>query len=424
MNFSQYLHPSGLCTRWNSTAWGVLRLCGIRGLEHALLTAQREREQGIITPVFPIVIASRRLSSESSCAGLSWLPEGALAAVTACSPNPAYFRVDPPRLFSPEAWHPVARGLTGGSNSCDEKVLLVVEADTLSSGAPQTLLTGAAGASRERIASARERDSTHAGDGGCLEADKAAWAVAMLRQAIEEHGRRSGGVGVTSVILAGMRVPVDEEGSTIAVDARAALLLSVLTWVQQCTDEAVAEGQNVYIEEEAAVGGKKGESSDLALPAGTMEADAPLFCSTGDASKAVTKAVDSKSSTTKDVDEGLTTDNAAAETVDRNVLPSVTTVAGMLEGTGRGLRHVVALTGRLRSPITRSLREFSSWFVPMDGGNDVGKRGSCVGRAKVLLYDTDDEESFRWLAAQVHRCGHNCTWSHERNPTPSSHFGR
>lgn len=381
-------------------------MCGIRGLEHALLAAQREREQGIRTSIFPVVVASGGLTSGASCAGLSWLPEGALAAVAACSPNPAYFRVDPRRLFSPEAWRPVARGLTRGLNSWDEKVLLVVEADTLSSEAPQTLLTGATGPSRESTALTGERDLTCAGGSGRLEADTATWALAMLRQALKEDGRRSGGVGVTSVILAGMRGPVDEEESTIAVDARAALLLSVLTWLQRCAEEAVAQGQNGCIEEGAEIGGRKGVSTDdTALPAATMATDAPVSFSTGDATKVVVEAVGSEDSTTEGVDEGRTTDNAAPETIDRSMLPRAITIVGMLEGTGRGLRHMVAAAGRLGSPITRSLRAFSSWFVRMDSGDEVGERESSAGRAKVLLYDTDDEESFRWLAAQVNRCG-------------------
>lgn len=391
-----------------------MRLCGARGLEPALKAAVAGRG-GYRTPILPVVISgvgsgpSGHTSSDGNLISraASSLPAGALSAVVERSPRPCYHRIDHDRLFCREAWQLVAaEAAEVGVNSNDREIVLVLEADSLSSDVPQTLMSSPVKAA----AVAGLCRGGGSGAGGGLGKDEAVWGLAMLRKVLEENRERDGG-RVAGVLLAERRL-IDVEGSTtVSINARAALLLSVLSWAQQCAAEFVAHGA--------------GASSDGHIPsagdetgASTAETTATMTPEDDTAGRAIARHVAEVEpavvNTADGVDEELGADGEAVgentSGAEEHATPpdgeprvaSANTAArilGGLEHIGRGVRVVVAPIGQLRSAIGRPLGVLSAWVK--EKGRRVAFPDAGVAANRVLFYDTDDDESFRWLAAQV-----------------------
>lgn len=423
-----------------TSAGGVVRLCGARGLEPALVAAAVGRG-GHRTPILPVVISggapaqkhhtsSSSSSSVSSGLAAASLPEGAHAAILKHSPRPCYYRIDRERLFCREAWQPVAaeaaaaRARSNGGSGRG-KIVLVVEADSLSSDAPQTLMS-----SPVKSAAAVGARGGGGSSGGGLGEHQAVWGLAMLRRALEERRERESG-RVASVLLAERRL-VDVEGSsTVSIDARAALLLSVLSWAQQCAAEALAEGLDVPASSESESGTPSRGDKTAAYPAETPAApvvpegdagDSPAAkqLAEGQATVASTMpSADADARTDDDADAGTDADGddtavgggskgdgtargEAAEAIDAPTPPPASTatrVLGVLENMGRGVRVAVAPFGQLRSTVGRSLSAVTCWVEKSRRRASVPGKGASTSR--VLYFDTDDDESFQWLAAQV-----------------------
>lgn len=406
-----------------------MRLCGARGLEPALVAAAVGRG-GYRTPILPVVISGgapaqtqHTSSSSSVSSGLAAasLPEGALAAILKHSPRPCYYRIDRERLFCREAWQPVAaeasaaRARSNGSGRGE--IVLVVEADSLSSDAPQTLLSSPV----KSATTVGARDGRGNGSGGGLGEDQAVWGLAMLRRALKEKREKG---RVASVLLAERRlVDVDAEGSsTVSIDARAALLLSVLSWAQQCTAEALAEGQDVPAPSDSGTSSSQGDET-ASYSEGTPAAPVVPEGDAGDSPAAkqiaegqatvvdTTQSADSDADADADADDaalggGAKADGTAAEKTAEAIDPPSPTpastaarVLGLLENMGRGVRVAVAPFGQLRSIVGRSLSVVARWVEQTRRRPAVPGKGASTSR--VLCYDTDDDESFRWLAAQV-----------------------
>ena len=422
-----------------------MRLCGARGLEPALVAAAVGRG-GYRTPILPVVISGgapaqtqHTSSSSSVSSGLAAasLPEGALAAILKHSPRPCYYRIDRERLFCREAWQPVAAEASAArarSNSSGRgEIVLVVEADSLSSDAPQTLLSSPV----KSATTVGARDGGGNGSGGGLGEDQAVWGLAMLRRALTEKRERGREKGrVASVLLAERRlVDVDAEGSsTVSIDARAALLLSVLSWAQQCAAEALAEGQDVPAPSDSGTPSSQGDET-ASYSEGTPAAPVVPEGDAGDSPAAkqlaegqatvvdTTQSADADADTDAGADAGADADadadddgaalgggakadgTAAQKTVEAIDPPSPTPastaarVLGLLENMGRGVRVAVAPFGQLRSTVGRSLSVVARWVEQTRRRPAVPGKGASTSR--VLCYDTDDDESFRWLAAQV-----------------------
>lgn len=376
-----------------SIAGGVVRLCGARGLGPALVAARRE---GRHTSILPVVIASGALGPERLGSTSASLPDESRAAVAKSSPRPCYFRIDAGRLFSREAWQPVMSELADAASSSNGlKIVLVVEADTLSSDVPQALLVSPAAAAAAAAAGGVGGGVMREGAGD-LDADQARWGLAMLRRELEDEEQ---GAGLTGVLLAGTRLG-GFEGSTVSIDARAALLLSVLSWAQQCAAEAVVK--------------EEGASVDMSLSGEAVAAEAVMAPSAqgdGVPSKPA-QAVEPENAVADGWDGAVPEESIADAGAERvkegegvalengEPVDTATSVLGVLERTGRGLRKaVLASDGRLRSAVTRTLVSVSGWV----------ERRTRVGNGKqesqVLLYDTDDDSSFDWLSAQVNTKG-------------------
>lgn len=411
-----------------------MRLCGARGLEPALAAAAVSRG-GYRAPILPVVIsggasAQKRHTGSSSSSnrvssGLaaSSLPEGAFAAVLKHSPRPCYYRIDQERLFCREAWQPVAAEVAeaGASSNGRGEIVLVVEADSLSSDVPQALMSSPTESAMAVRASG--------GASGRLGEAQAVWGLAMLRRALEEKRERESG-RVASVLLAERRL-VDVEGSsTVSIDARAALLLSVLSWAQQCAAEALAQGQHVSAPSDPC---RPARGDETAANSATEASEVPVVPEgdTGDSTTAVvtqvaegpatavctTQPADGGADADADADtdaediaaggepraDGIAGGEAAeAEGPSSSTLPPVSAAArvlGMLENMGRGVRVAVAPFGQLRSTVGRSLSAVSCWVENHRRRASIPSRGAATSR--VFCYDTDDDESFQWLAAQV-----------------------
>ncbi|CAN0219956.1 unnamed protein product [Ectocarpus sp. 6 AP-2014] len=397
---------------------GVVRLCGARGLEPALVAPMAGRG-GYRTPILPVVVSGggfghRSGGWRSSDPASSFLSEGALSAVAKVSPRPCYYRIGGDRVFCREAWQPVVSALAeAGATSDSREIVLVMEADAVSSDAPQTLMSPP-----------REVK----GGEGRLGEDQAVWGLAMLRRALEERRRERGAGRLASVLLAERRL-VCAEGSTsttVSIDARAALLLSVLSWAEQChgDDDALADEAN-------ASPGNSGSSAD-GEPAGFVAEPIALGEDRDPAGVTTAAAAADKLDTTEGSvapDEGSGADTAAvaeeeeeeedttgvdgdatARADDDEQGPSASTAARVLvvlEGMGRGVRVAAARLGQVRSTMGRSLGAVSAWLVK-NGMRRPTTPDAAINR--VLVYDTDDDESFRWLAAKMLKVG----WAVER----------
>lgn len=367
------------CPHGSSSEDGVVRLCGERGLEPALVAAQRG---GYRTPILPVVISGGALGPERHSSNQASLPDGALAAVAKCSPRPCYYRIAPGRLFSREAWQPVTLEVAEAASLKGGDMGLVVEADTVSSDVPQALLVSPLETGTEVKGGSERREA------GRLGTDRAVWGLAMLRRALEE-GEQGG--KVVGVLLAGTRL-AGIEGSTVSIDARAALLLSVLSWAQQCAAEAIL---NAEVKPSASAGETAVGENTVVAPAHVADSKSPTQAA--DAKATVAEASDG--STGAELRVGGSTETVhggEGVLLDREQKHNtVARVVDMLEQVGHHVRVVVAPDGRLRSTIDRSLRAVSSWLEK--------RRRTSADRegSRLLLYDTDDEDSFRWLAAQV-----------------------
>lgn len=306
------------------------------------------------------------------------LPEGGLSAVAKRLPQPCYFRVDPKKLFCREAWRPVTAKFSDSAR-LRGKIEVVLEADTLSSGVPQSLLA----CPPADMDNSRECEN---GWSGHLSADQAIWGLNMLRTGLEDSGR---GDGVAGVVLSGTRL-ADLGDSVVSIDARAALLLSVVSWAEQCAAK-VMDASNVPSSEgdpTAAVNtvDKKysslGNGESPALSA-VLDVSSPDHRAKG---QLETSRVDGEMETAKAPEAFLTEDPEAYDIVSR--------IFGALERVGRGVRTFVAPEGQLRSAINRCTSTVYSWL-------EKRKIITAGGTNRVFLYDTDDDNSFKWLAAQV-----------------------
>lgn len=382
-----------------------MRLCGARGLEPALVAPVAGRG-GYRTPILPVVVSGGGLGHHSggrrsSDAASSFLPEGALSAVAKVSPRPCYYRIGGDRVFCREAWQPVVSALAeAGATSESREVVLVMEADAVSCDAPQTLMSPPL-----------ERK----GGEGRLGEDQAVWGLAMLRRALEERRERGAG-RVASVLLAERRL-VGAEGSrttTVSIDARAALLLSVLSWAEQCQgdDDALADEANASPGKSAS----DGEAADCVAdptalaadrdPAGstTAAAVADMLDTTENSAAPEEESEADAAAVAADEEEGTTEvdGDATARADDDEQAPSASTAARVLvvlESMGRGVRVAAAPFGQVRSAVGRSLGAVSAWLAKK--GRRPATADAATNVNRVLVYDTDDEESFRWLAAKV-----------------------
>lgn len=411
-----------------------MRLCGARGLEPALVAASAGRG-AYRTPILPVVISggtsgqkhhasSSRVSlysgfmSSSAAASSSSLPEGALAAILKHSPRPCYYRIDQERLFCREVWQPVAAEVAEAQASSNGRgeIVLVAEADSLSSDAPQTLMSSPVKSAT--VLGARGGS----GNGGGLGEGQAVWGLAMLRRALEEKRARERWSGrVASVLLAERRL-VDVEGSsTVSIDARAALLLSVLSWAQQCAAEAIAQEQAEPVPSDsgAPCRGDDTAENSAGTPAASVVAEGGAGGSlkTTQLAEGQATAVDTTQipDVVADVDVDAediavgagseadgNTGGQTAEAGDPSTPPPTSTAArvlGVLENMGRGVRVAVAPFGQLRSTVGRSLSAVAGWIEKSRRIGSVPGNGAAT--SQVLHYDTDEDESFEWLAAQV-----------------------
>lgn len=398
-----------------------MRLCGARGLEPALIAAAAGRG-GHQTPILPVVISRGAFAQEhatsshrvSSGLAASSLSEGALAAIAKYYPRPCYYRIDRERLFSREAWQPVAAKVAeaGAGSSAPGKIVLVVEADSLSSDSPQTLLSSPVKSAT--VAGVRGGSDTGGASGGLGE-DQAVWGLAMLRRALEEKRERESG-RVASVLLAERRIADAEGSKTVSIDARAALLLSVFSWAQQCAAEALAQGAQASAtqsrgdemaadspETPAALQVAEGDTEDLSRATAAKGAEGqPTVVSAAQPADADGDGDGDADANGGESRAGGVTGGAQSEAEDPSTPPppsAAARVLGVLENMGRGVRVAVAPFGQLRSTIDRSLSTVSGWVDKNRRRASMAAKAAATSR--VLCYDTDDDESFRWLAAQV-----------------------
>eukprot|EP00752_Nemacystus_decipiens_P010672 g9503.t1 len=420
----------------DGSAGGVVRLCGARGLEPALVAAAVGRG-GYRAPILPVVISggasARKDGTTSSNSAFSRLaaaslPKGALAAILKHSPRPCYYRIDRERLFCRGAWQPVAaevaaaRSRSNGNGNGRGEIVLVVEADSLSSDCPQTLMSSPVKSAPVVGALGGSGDNC-----GGLGEEQAVWGLAMLRRALEEKERETEGGRVASVLLTERRL-VDLEGSsTVSIDARAALLLSVLSWAQQCAAEALAQGKDVPASSDSGAPplGDETAACSAGTPAAPVvpdgdvrdspaakklaEGQANLVDTTQSADAVAYGDADADSDEPTVGGESQADGTARGETAvleDPPTPPPASTAAralGVLENMGRGVRVAVAPFGQLRYFVGRSLSAVAGVV------DKVRRRASVPGEGvslrRVLYYDTDDDESFRWLAAQMLKAG-------------------
>eukprot|EP00904_Undaria_pinnatifida_P003187 jgi/Undpi1/1286/HiC_scaffold_11.g04678.m1 len=287
----------------------------------------------------------------------------------------------------------------------------------------------------------------------------------MLRRILAEEG----GSGRVAGVLLTERL-VDVGDSTVSIDARAALLLSVFSWAQLCLAEAIAREEleeagggkflgemgiadeaTVMVAEHSESGTKlpdegpvnapdRAEDRQKVVPAVEVEDVAGVASDNGgrtNVAHAVEANVAGGVSDVVDAEGGsLREDTAAGEAAILGDAPSepdkrensntMIRALALLEMIGRGVRVVFAPEGRVRFAIDCSIGVISTGLgilrrcVVRGGGGEGGSR-------QVLVYDTDDEESYRWLAAQmlrhgwvVRRAGHH----HDTRKTPDRFGGR
>lgn len=356
-----------------SGAGAVVRLCGAQGLESALLAS---RQDSFKMAILPVVVARGRGYTAHRGAVSGYLPKGGLSVIIKRLPQPCYFRVDLEKLFSREAWLPITSKLSD-STRLREGLKLVFEADTLSSDVPQSLLTYPPA----DMDDSREYQNEWSGR---LSTDQAIWGLNMLRTGLENCGW--GDRGVAGVVLAGTRL-AGLGHSVVSIDARAALLVSVVSWAEQCTAKGVGASNVPYSERDpiaaeenySSLENHSGESTTLSA---VLDASydtvitSPDDCATG---QLETSGVEDKMEKAKDI---RSEDPEAYDIMGR--------MFGALERVGRGVRIFFTPQGLLQSTINHCTSLLEKWKIVTTGETK-----------RVFLYDTDDDNSYKWLAAQV-----------------------
>lgn len=350
-----------LLARLCSKSGAVVRLCGAQGLESAL---RASRQDGFKTTILPIVVARGTGSTAHRGAVSGCLPEGGLSAIVKRLPQPCYFRVDPEKLFSREAWLPVTSKLSD-TTKLRGGIELVLEANTLSSDVPQSLLA-CPPADMDDNRECKNKWSGH------LSTHQAIWGLNMLRTGLEDCGR--GDRGIAGVVLAGTRL-ADLGHSVVSIDARAALLVSVVSWAEQCAAKVVGASNVPYSEGDPIAA----EANDSNL--GNRSGESPTLSAVLDAG--------SNQLETSGVDDNMETAKAI-RTEDPEGYDIVARVFGALERVGRGVRLFVNPQGLFQSTINHCTSWLEKWKVVTAGETN-----------RVFLYDTDDDSSFKWLAEQV-----------------------
>lgn len=394
-----------------SLASGVVRLCGIRGLESALAAARRRNNEGVqASAIFPIVIGGGAPRAEARFT--SWLPEGALAAVAARSPHPAFFRVSPDQLFSREAWAPATHEFATTATLKRGKEVLIVEADTLSSEVPQALLSSYANSRAERMGIERVRRKETDGQ---LDRDQAVWGLSVLRRALEEAERGSDGCAeVASVILADTRFAAVEEELTVIIDARAALLASVLAWAQKLSEDATADTDDPGSVDVVDDSGEEGEVVEQLLEAtlGRVVTDGTSSTPSTKSTIAETETPGSANLRNETASEACIADNGENDAVidsnnaggdDYDLVPAPTRMLQVLERTGSRVRAIVSPGRHLGRTIAKPISVILTWlsWLASSGNGEEKADESDTRRDRTLVYDTDDNDSFQWLSAQV-----------------------
>ncbi|CAM9883868.1 unnamed protein product [Scytosiphon promiscuus] len=416
------------------SAGGVVRLCGARGLEPALVAAAAARG-GYRSPVLPVVISggvhsqkhsTRSSGSPSDLASFS-LPEGARVAVAKASPRSCYYRIHRDHLFCREAWQPVAAEVAAaGANSSESReTVIVLEADALSSVDPWALMSPP-----QKTVATRDGSGGSGSVGGRLGEDQALWGLAMLRRALgEKRGPEKSG-RVASVLLTERRMAEVEGSTTVSIDARAALLLSVLSCVQQWavearTDDASSASSRSIGEPSASpslpaddvaetreheiaateLSGSDAVAGSRTTASGAQAKDAPAVHNAADKVAPTSGEESSDTADEEDEEEAIEPRDVGTppDGEDQTVRSSTTArVLGTLEGVGRGVRMAVVPVGHVWSAVGRSVSIAFTWakeqrrkVTPLE----------VTGMRRTLLYDTDDDDSFRWLATQMLRTG-------------------
>lgn len=386
-----------------------MRLCGIHGLEAALRAAWRGAgvERPCRASILPVLISSADAGMEGGVEGGSSSSSSGdgVAAARECRLHPRFFRVDPRRLLSRQTWQPLARGLTValesnsiGSSERDGSgessgAALVIEADTLSSQHPEALL----GVDAE--ARTAKRDLRGEGmpfsRGVQLEVDQALWSVTALRKALEETGRSR---EVTGVILAGARFKSGAD-STVIIDARAALLASILAWTQHCPTRAPNREREKRDDADVSGAGSSAPDDSIGTESSVEAETGGLVVSGREGSGP--GAVDAGVSTREKEEEELSTEADGASPDDEGLSRSESLLVA-LERTGSRTRELLTPGEQMRSAVVDALRAASEWFVKLLPGQAVGAAMTTRdGSSRILVYDTDDEPSFLWLAEQV-----------------------
>lgn len=386
----------------SSRVGGIIRLCGSYGLKAGLSGARHEGEpNGEILeakegetrrrcrpPLLPVVISGEADLGEKAPFRLG-LPSAALAAIAASYPRPCYFRIDSRRLLSRQAWQPIASEFADAaknSNNGRDTARFIIEADALSSATPQGLLTGDA---EETGMKTMGVDGVHSRGKGQLDADQAVWGLATLRRTLEEAGR---GENVAGVILAGERVVIGED-STVAVDARAAVLSSILAWAKQHTNVTVGR----VMKEDNGVLGK---TIPRSTSPSTTRAKANIHMEL--TLEGVLKGLRGGAEPDTEASERRSDEEEHSAEMGEYSSP-VSLMLMILERIGSTTRQLLAPPlGTLQAVILGPFSAMPRWFWKRSIGTkaELGD-GWSNGYCGILLYDTDDENSFRWLATQV-----------------------
>lgn len=354
-------------------------MCGAEGLESALQAGQLGRAD----PVLPVVISTGATGLNGSDSNPSSLPAAALAAVAKFPLRPSYYRVDTRRLFCHEAWRPVLEKIADAERGAGRRVVHTLEADTLSSNMPHKLLS-------PPMKDAMDGGEMSGSAGtGRLGLHEGVWGLGMLRSALAE-GNLEG--GLAGIILAKDRTGGVEGPLTVSIDARAALLFWIISWGEQCSVQAKTEREAELLPSQ-----DQGVTADMDAK-GTLDFTDPGSGAEAEGSAGpTTETSDDASdvhSSDDDTAEGAE-EVAAGSSGRRRAVRAAVGVLSVIERMGRGVRGLIAPDGRLRFTINRCLCAAHKW---------VETRRAVRGDAKessVLLYDTDDDESFRWLADQV-----------------------
>ncbi|CAM9723273.1 unnamed protein product [Choristocarpus tenellus] len=444
----------------------------MHGLEATKSAAGRDGR----VPVLPIVIAEEA----NWKTGWPLPPERARASgVLGVIPQPSHLQVSSSRLFSPEeGWKPIAKSAVAAisKSSLGGGGTMVVEVDAMSSGRPQSLLLplyvdpegdeGERKSVKEKIiamlamlrfacfylasrstsgTSPRTlRMDTIGGDRlpqGMLGMDQAMWGLMALREAW------NGRVAV-SILSGAMRPSVMKNertrnyGSHVAgmgeevvlIDARAAILSSVLTWAQQCKQDEEREIE-ARARAKAEVMAAKAKAAEARAAAAAASATAAAAAAGGGGGGVHAKQ--HRSSVPSGGGVGMREErNGDSQDVTAHVgSAEVWGGSGWLRGdgerngikggegvvttrpdtqlldamglVGQTLRKVLSPGWLLLGGVVRPIGSACDWLGSnwrkgvRDGGGNRTDEDKVL--QKVLVYDTDDAGSFWYVKEQV-RC--------------------